>query len=141
MAIYPYRYPSDLQMEKKSMLYSTIEVNPKVALEFRNKNVYFWFYMKHVFWGRATFAHLRICTLLNRESDRKSNWSKQYVQFLSNYFLTKAFLSFLQGFVVLTFMTFQILILMAYPRKFCCCCCCFLVFSLPRHFSLAVCCT
>ena len=41
MAIYPYRYPSDLQMEKKSMLYSTIEVNSKVALEFKNKNVYY----------------------------------------------------------------------------------------------------
>ena len=61
MVIYPYRHLSGLYMKKKSMLYGRVEVNPKVALEFRSENTYIV--------GEVNFAHLYICALLNRESE------------------------------------------------------------------------
>ena len=41
MVIYLFHYLSVLQIKKKTMLYSKVEVNSKVALEFKNENVYF----------------------------------------------------------------------------------------------------
>ena len=36
--------------EKQSMLYSRVEVNVKVTLEFKKENVHFKYYMKYIFW-------------------------------------------------------------------------------------------